>query len=455
MADKKADKPNILIWGDYCCATGFATVLGNIARQLHKTGKYELDVLAINYSGDPRDNEKWPGNVWPAMPGGLMNAGAYGDVYGRQRLLDLMGSGRYDMVFMLQDTFVLEPIMDEVLKTQETLVKRGMKTFKTVYYFPVDAPLKEQWVKDVVAKVDFPVVYTEYGKAEVLKHDKDLAGRLKVIYHGNNPNDFFPLQDREDVAAFRKNYFNGKAEDRFLIVNVNRNQPRKDIARSLMILKELWNRGRKPLLYLHMQFEDTGGNIFTIAKQLGLGKEFEFFLPGPNIFNANQGMPIEDVNRIYNAADCVLTTTLGEGWGLSVTEAMATKTPIVGPANTSLVEIMANGRGALVPSGNNKSMWVVKEMDNERIRPLMDVEAAADAIEAIMDGKLPNIHAAYQWVRELDWEKIVPQWEAIWDEALAASKTENAKPKKPIPQFANRAQRRQWERQQRKQEAKN
>lgn len=448
--EQGAEKVNLLLYGDYCCGTGFAQVLGNIARELHATGKYNIDVIAINYSGDPIDAEKWPGNVYPAMPGGMMNAGAYGDVYGRQRLLDLMGSGKYDVVFMLQDTFVIEPIMPEIKTTQDALIEHGHKVFKTVWYYPVDAQLKKEWVQ-TVAGADFPVVYTEYGKAETLKHMPELEDRLRVIYHGNNPNHFFPIQDKEDVKAFRHQYFNGQADDRFLIVNINRNQPRKDIARSLMILKELWDRGRRPLLYLHMQYEDAGGNIFTIANQLGLGKEYEFFLPSPKIFNANQGMPLEDVNRIYNAADLVLSTTLGEGWGLSMTEAMATKTPVVAPDNTSFTEMGALNRVKLIPSGADPSMWIVKEMDNERVRPLMDVKAAADAIEKIMDGQeKPNIEAAFQWVSNLNWSNICKQWIAVVDEAAMAAAKENYEldqKRGPGGQFMNRAQRRKLERQ--------
>lgn len=454
-ADKRATetpKTNILLYGDYCCATGFGMVLGNIARQLYATGKYEIDVLGINYSGDPYDREKWVGEVFPAMPGGMMNAGAYGDVYGRQRLLDLMGTGKYDVVYMIQDSFVVEPIMPEVIKTQGALLDNGHKTFKTILYFPVDAQLKKDWV-EAVSEADFPVVYTEFGKREVLKYKPELEDRLKVIYHGNNPDTFFPIEDHDDVAAFRKQYFDGKADDRFLIVNVNRNQPRKDIARTLMILKELWDRGRKPLMYLHMQYEDSGGNIFTMANQLGLGKEYEYFLPSPKIFNANQGLPLEDLNRIYNAADLVMSTTLGEGWGLSATEAMATKTPLLIPDNTSFSEMGADNRAMLIPSGSDPSLWIVKEMDNDRIRPLMDVKAAADAIEALMDKKnCSDVEGAYKWVRDLDWSNVCKEWiELVEHATLEAAKTNvEAQAKRDAAgdggsQFMNRAQRRKLE----------
>lgn len=134
-----------------------------------------------------------------------------------------------------------------------------------------------------------------------------------------------------------------------------------------------------------------------------------------------------------------------------MTEAMATKTPVVAPDNTSFTEMGAMNRVKLIPSGADPSMWIVKEGDNERIRPLMDVKAAADAIEAIMDGKeKPNVEAAFQWVSNLNWSNICKQWIAVVDEAAMAAAKENfelEQKRGPEGQFMNRAQRRKLERQ--------
>ena len=55
---------------------------------------------------------------------------------------------------------------------------------------------------------------------------------------------------------------------------------------------------------------------------------------------------------MYNAADLYLTTSLGEGWGLGVTEAMACHTPVAMPRHTSLAEIgEALGEGTQGASG--------------------------------------------------------------------------------------------------------
>lgn len=442
----KKEKIRILAWGDYCCSTGFGTVMSNIMQELASSGEYEIDVLGINYSGDPYDEKRWPGRVYPAMPGLMSQAAEYADVYGRKRLLDMLVVGKYDVLFMLQDTFILQPIMPQLLAIRDELIKNKLKPFKTVYYYPIDSIAKPDWIKEVVAKIDFPVTYTKFAFEQSIKQVPALAERLKVIYHGTNTKEFYPIEDKKAVAEFRTKYFNGLADGKFLIVNVNRNQPRKDTVRNFLVIQELVKRGFKDfLVYLHMQFSDIGGNCFVMAQQLDMVEETYFALPSPTVFNANQGLPVDVINQIYNAADVIFTPTLGEGWGLSLTEAMATKTPIIAPNNTSITEILADNRGVLVPSGADPTAFITKENDNERIRPIMDVEKAADAIQAIAAGKLPDIEGAYKWATALSWKNICSQWKEIIDRAAASNYvlTESAMP-------MGRAERRALERQRRK-----
>ncbi len=421
-------KLKVLALGDYGCSTGFATVMSNIMRELDKTGRFEIDVVGINYTGDPYDQKKFPGKVWPAMN---IATAFSGDVYGRQRYLDFLGSGNYDIAFILQDTFIVKDMMDAILETQKNILKK----FKTILYFPIDASPKKEWVDDVVAKIDYPVAYTNYAKGECQKIDPKTD--MEVIYHGTNLKDFNYLTNRDEVKKFRHNYWGGKAE-RFLITNVNRNQSRKDIIRNFMILNELKRRGRKAAMYLHMSHDDQGGNILVMADHFNLKLGEDFMLPSPKFFNSNQGLPIDILNYIYNASDCLLSTTLGEGWGLSITEAMATKTPVVAPDNTSLTEMLADNRGYLVKAGANPSMWIMKELDNERLRPLMDVEDAADKIEMIMDGKKPDIEGAYKWAQGNSWANICKQWTKIFEKAGLDARTEDQK-------MNNRAERRRRE----------
>jgi len=47
------DKIKVLALCDYTCSTGFGQVAKNIWQNLYTTGKYELDVVGINYFCDP------------------------------------------------------------------------------------------------------------------------------------------------------------------------------------------------------------------------------------------------------------------------------------------------------------------------------------------------------------------------------------------------------------------
>jgi glycosyltransferase involved in cell wall biosynthesis len=408
-------KIRILAWGDYACSTGFGTVMRNIMTELNKTTKYEIDVVGVNYDGGPYDTKKWPGTLWPAISA-LRTQGPYGDVFGRQVFLDLLAQRPYDIVFIVQDTFIVKDIVPQIKELQN--VKQD--SFKTIYYYPFDCTPREDWVKDCVAQFDYPVAYTEYAKNESRKIIGEFADSQHVIYHGTNTKDFYPLSN-EQISEARNSIF-PTLNGRFIITNVNRNQGRKDVSRSLLVMKELRRRGlEKPFLYMHMQETDFGGSITQMARSIGLDQNNDYTLPDPRQFGAHSGFPIEFLNAIYNVSDCYLTTTHGEGWGLSITEAMAAKLPVVGPRNTSLPEILGdNERGWLVDSGSTPSHWVIKENDNERMRPLMSVEGAADVIEEIMNNKEEadrRAGLAYDWVQNHTWYDVCKDWKKIFEEA--------------------------------------
>ena len=414
-------KIKVLAWGDYACSTGFGTVMKNIMSEINNTGSYEIDVVGVNYDGGPYDTSKWPGRLWPAISA-LRTQGPYGDVFGRQVFLDLLGQNNYDIVFIVQDTFIVLPIVPQILELQRT----KPNTFSTIYYYPFDCTPREEWVKQCVTSFDFPVAYTKYAKDESRKFVGAIADKQDVIYHGTNTNDFFPLTP-EQKQETRKAIFPPALQDRFIITNVNRNQGRKDVSRSLMILKQLHNIGMKnAFLYMHMQETDFGGSIMQMAASIGLNPDNDFTIPDPRQFGAHSGFPIEFLNGIYNASDAYLTTTHGEGWGLSITEAMATKLPVIAPNNTSVPEILGEDRGWRVQSGHTPTHWIIKENDNERMRPLMDVEEAAETIKYIMEHPeeaAERAENAYAWVKENTWENICKQWINVFNRATNKART--------------------------------
>jgi len=413
-------KIRVLAWGDYACGTGFGTVMRNIMGEIYSTGNYEIDVVGVNYDGGPYDMEKWPGTLWPAISA-LRTQGPYGDVFGRQVFLDMLAQRDYDIVFIVQDTFIVLPIVPQILELQRT----KPNTFSTIYYYPFDCEPREEWVKQCVSSFDYPVAYTEYAKAESRKIIGALADRQDVIYHGTNTSDFYPVSPEQKKQA--KEMIFPMLKDRFLITNVNRNQGRKDISRSLMVMKELLKMGvEDAFLYMHMQESDFGGSVMQMARAVGLDPNKDFTVPDPRQFGAHSGFPIEFLNQIYNASDLYLTTTHGEGWGLSITEAMATKLPVVAPDNTSIPEILGDDRGWKIPSGTSATHWIIKENDNERMRPLMDVEKTAETIKYIIDHPdeaAERAENAYNWIIDHTWEKVCKQWLNVFNKATNKART--------------------------------
>ena len=393
----------------YCdsptCATGFGTVSRNIFEALHNTGRYEIDILGINYWGDPHP---LPYRIWPTGINGDK------DPYGRRKVASMIPQMQYDILFLLQDTFILE-----FMPTLFTQLKTIGKEFKSICYFPIDGTPKTQWI-DNVNNADELVAYSQFG-ADAAMAAQPNCKELHIIPHGANVNDFKPLP-QEEVKAFRKQYF-GVHSTKFIVTNLNRNQHRKDIPRTIAAFKKFRETVPESVLYLHMAPNDQGWNLPEVCKAYGFNTTEDVIFP--ENFGPNQGYPREVVNMIYNASDLVVSTTLGEGWGLSWVEAMATKTPVLMPNNTAITENISKDKGYLCDSGTSVALTTVLANDNEVIRSLVDVEDMAMKMVHIYNNyeeALEKADVAYNWVHDsLNWQgNVGKQWVDLFDKTYAS-----------------------------------
>jgi len=385
-------------------ATGFSTVSRNIFEGLYKTGRYDIDVFGINYWGDPHG---FPYRIWPA------GTNQDRDPYGRQKAVSMIPKMEFDILFLLQDSFIMDflPVMLPHMKESKPT------PFKSILYFPIDSIMKQKWGENV-NHADTLVAYSEFGKKEALKVMPDRED-MKVIPHGVNTKEFYPLPKHE-AEAFRREYFKSEA-DKFIITNLNRNQQRKDVPRTIQAFKEFRKQVPESILYLHMAMKDQGWDLPEVCREMGLNITKDVIFP--QNFGPNQGYPREIVNALYNASDVIVSTTLGEGFGLSWIEAMAAKAPIVMPSNTALTEFIAEDKGYLVNSGTNPSLWTIIPHDNEVLRPLVDVDDMVKTLVHIYNNReeaAQKAENAYKWVTEdMDWQRnIAPQWVKLFDEAV-------------------------------------
>ena len=400
----------VLCLFDYIARTGFGTVSKNIVKEIknHYGEDVLLDIIAINYFGEPFYDEF--NNYVISAP---LNDGNQ-DNYGRYFFLKtLQDTEAYDGIFVCQDLGVIVPFIEVMEHIKAEKKEKNKKSFKSIFYFPVDCHLVPQLTRNLEF-FDLLVTYTEFGRAEVLKHRPDLKTKLKVVPHGNNSKDFYPVTE-DEKAKFRKEFFSDNA-DKFIITNVNRNQPRKDIPTTIFAFieaRKIWTEDLpEPFLYLHMHPSDPmGWDLRGIMLQTELIEDKHYkLLP----IEFEQSMAETDtVNLIYNASDVFLTTTLGEGWGLTYSEAAACKIPIVAPYTTSFMEMSNYGKNGYMltlinPHCNYNDNVIREQADIYEIADTL-LQVARDKYSKALDLDL-KLENNYKWVKKLEWKDVCKPW---------------------------------------------
>jgi glycosyltransferase involved in cell wall biosynthesis len=403
-------KKRILCLFDYVARTGFATVSKNIVSELkkHFGSNLHLDILAINYFGEPYFEDE---NTY--VISSKLNDVKQDD-FGRYFFLKtLKDSNEYDGIFICQDLGVIVPFIEVLEHIKKEKKENNQKGFKSIFYFPIDCRIIKELTKGLEF-FDLIVTYTEFARNEVLRFKPNLKGKIKVMPHGNNFKDYFTIS-KEESLEFRKSYFGDNAE-KFIITNINRNQPRKDLPNTIFAFVEAKNNWDKslpePFLYLHCHPNDPmGWDIRAIFMQTDLVEDKDYKLLPKEYEESMADTSI--VNKIYNASDVFLSTTLGEGWGLTYSEAAACKIPIIAPYSTSFMEMSEYGKNAymlynLIP--------IAQTIDNV-VREQTDIFEIADTLLVVarqlhLDKKEveEKVERNYAWVKKHDWSEICKRW---------------------------------------------
>ena len=407
-------KKKILCLFDYVARTGFGTVSKNIVRELKKNfgENLQLDILAVNYFGEPYKEDE---NTYVIS---ARTNDVQDDPYGRYFFLKLLKeSNEYDGIFVCQDLGVIVPFIEVLQHIKAEKLEQNRKNFKSIFYFPIDCDIIYELTRGLEF-FDLLVTYTEFGRKEILKHKPVLKPKLKVIPHGNNSKDFYPLP-KEEVTKFRKEFFGANA-DKFIITNLNRNQPRKDIPNTIFAFieaKENWDKNLpEPFLYLHCHPKDPmGWDIRGIMIQTKLKEDVDYKLL-PKEFEDTMA-EIDIVNKIYNASDVYLTTTLGEGWGLGFSEAASCKIPIIAPYSTSFIEMSGYGSNAFML----ENLYPYCHTNDNVIRLQTDIYEIADKlllVAKLKDTKEINdkIQKSYEWIKKLEWVELCKSWVSYFKE---------------------------------------
>jgi glycosyltransferase involved in cell wall biosynthesis len=129
---------------------------------------------------------------------------------------------------------------------------------KTLFWFPTDGGGGlPKGCEDILKKIDKPIAMSRFGQKQVKEyHGLD----VKYIPHGLDTKNFYRISDEERDKIREKWGF----KDKFVIGVVARNQPRKNLDRTIKAMTLIREKMPNAVLFLHMDPNDPAAQMFHI-----------------------------------------------------------------------------------------------------------------------------------------------------------------------------------------------
>uniref|UniRef100_A0A6M3KW82 Putative glycosyltransferase n=3 Tax=viral metagenome TaxID=1070528 RepID=A0A6M3KW82_9ZZZZ len=254
------------------------------------------------------------------MINGVLHYPKINHVYGSDALIHHAKDFNADVVFTLQDVWVLNPIDLAEVK----------------YLIPI-CPIDHAPVaKTILDRLKFAyrvVTYSQFGQEELKRH-----GIVSTyIPHTVDTEIFKPMDKIERKKAA------GIAPDVFLcgMVAANKdNPPRKSFQEVMDAFKMFLEKEPKALLYLHTNPDFPGGfPIKQYAEFIKIADKLLF----PDTYQMNFNIDKNQMALIYNAFDVLLSPSFSEGFGVPIIEAESCGIPVIVNNFVSMPELIKPG----------------------------------------------------------------------------------------------------------------
>jgi D-inositol-3-phosphate glycosyltransferase len=298
-----------LLWvGDAACDSGFARCTHQILDVLRQS--WDVSVLGLNYRGDPHS---YPYHIYPAWPGG--------DLFGVGRIKEVVDKVKPNCVVIQNDPWNIPAYMKEI---------RG-GPFPIVGALAVDG---KNCMGRGLNDLTLAIFWTRFAAQEA--REGGYHGAYDIVPLGVDLNVYTPgdrVQARKDLLLEE---FSRLPEDAFIVGNVNRNQPRKRLDLTIRYFAKWAKQFGHKNAYLFLHVAPTGDMGYDCGQLVAYyGMKGRLILAEPDVFKG----PTEDLlAKVYRSFDVQVSTTQGEGWGLTTMEGMACGVPQIVPDWSALGE---------------------------------------------------------------------------------------------------------------------
>jgi D-inositol-3-phosphate glycosyltransferase len=398
----KMDKKTLLVIADSpTCHTGFGVVSENILLNLPST-EWDIHVLALNYFGD---HHKYQTRFK------LYNPTAGNDVYGFNRLRELIVQVQPHMIFIINDPWMVNEYVLRIRKISPDV--------PIVAYTPVDSPgIKPEFIA-ALNQTQHIVSYTQFGVDELRK--SGITVPISVIPHGVNPGIFNPIPH----AQARRELYGGvkelEARSPYVVLYVARNQPRKRVDLFVYTMFKWLQKYPHDDVVMHYHGApkgDLGNDIQYLVEYFGktLGvKDFDKrLILTSKTMTAASGLPADKMRIMYSGADLYFQVCAVEGWGLPLMEAMACGVPALVPNYSALTE-WPNGAVEYVKV--HDTPWMnINNIDTHH--KFIDVDDAVEKLEYLYQNKerrdeLGKLAVKHVTQKKFMWKEIAAQFNTI------------------------------------------
>ena len=201
---------------------------------------------------------------------------------------------------------------------------------------------------------------------KIVLGDKGKNKIFKYVPHGLNTDYYFPIQENtlqyENMKNYKNQLFGGLKKDFVMLFN-SRNIRRKQIPDTMIAFRLFLDslpkkEAEKCAFVLKTEKITNEGTDLLAVKELLFDKDY------PNsIFFVEKGVSSEELNLLYNIADVQILLTSNEGWGLTLTEAMLTGTPIIANVTGGMQDQMRFEYDRDEGPGVKKGGWIDFDAD--------------------------------------------------------------------------------------------